>query len=121
MPRKVIIDVDPGIDGAIAIAMALFDPRLEVVAVTAVGGRVSPQQATQNVQTIIEQLDLPRWPRIGASLPDQLTAANAIELHGADGLGNCGLNSVGLAKLLTSKKSWWKKYVRMPRRSRCWR
>ena len=32
-PRKVIIDCDPGIDDATALAMALFDPRLEVVAV----------------------------------------------------------------------------------------
>ena len=32
MQRKLIIDVDPGIDDAVALAMALFDPRLEVVA-----------------------------------------------------------------------------------------
>ncbi|MFM9196729.1 MAG: nucleoside hydrolase, partial [Planctomycetia bacterium] len=38
MPRKVILDVDPGIDDAVAVAMALFDPRLEVLAVTAAGG-----------------------------------------------------------------------------------
>ena len=37
-PRKVIIDCDPGIDDAVALLMALFDPRLEVLAVTAVGG-----------------------------------------------------------------------------------
>ena len=30
MPRKVIIDVDAGIDDAVALSMALFDPRLEV-------------------------------------------------------------------------------------------
>jgi purine nucleosidase len=34
-PRKLIIDCDPGIDDAVALAIALFDPRLEVVAVTA--------------------------------------------------------------------------------------
>ena len=42
MARKVILDVDPGIDDAMALCMALFDPRLEVVAVTAVGGNVPP-------------------------------------------------------------------------------
>ena len=57
MPRKVIIDADPGIDDAVAITLALFDPDLEVVAVTATGGNVFPSQATKNVQTIIEQLD----------------------------------------------------------------
>jgi len=45
MPRKVILDVDPGIDDAMALCTALYDPRLEVVAVTAVGGNVPPAQA----------------------------------------------------------------------------
>ena len=36
MGRKVIIDCDPGIDDAVALALALFDPRLEVVARCAV-------------------------------------------------------------------------------------
>ncbi|MFM8400904.1 MAG: nucleoside hydrolase, partial [Pirellula sp.] len=34
MARKVIIDCDPGIDDAVALVMALFDPRLDVLAVT---------------------------------------------------------------------------------------
>ncbi|MCK4683902.1 MAG: nucleoside hydrolase, partial [Pirellulales bacterium] len=43
MAKKVIIDVDPGIDDAIALAIALFDPGLDVLAVTATGGNVSPE------------------------------------------------------------------------------
>ena len=39
MAKKVIIDCDPGIDDAVALCMALFDPRLEVVAITATAGR----------------------------------------------------------------------------------
>ena len=39
--------------------MALFDPSLEVVAVTAVAGNVAAEQATRNVHTLIEQLDPP--------------------------------------------------------------
>ena len=61
-PRKVIIDCDPGIDDAAALAMALFDPRLEVVAVTAVGGSVAADQATANVQSVVSFLDPPRRP-----------------------------------------------------------
>ena len=38
MARKVIIDCDPGIDDAVALTLALFDPRLEVIAVTATAG-----------------------------------------------------------------------------------
>ncbi len=87
--KKVLLDVDPGIDDAVALCMALFDPQLEVVAVTAVGGNVFPEQATRNVQAIIEQLDPPRWPRIGvASLPELGLPTRNIQLHGPDGLGN---------------------------------
>jgi purine nucleosidase len=87
--KKVLLDVDPGIDDAVALCLALFNPQLEVVAVTAVGGNVSPDQATRNVQAIIEQLDPPRWPRIGvASLPELGLPTRKVQLHGPDGLGN---------------------------------
>lgn len=89
MARKVILDVDPGIDDAVALCLALFDPRLDVLAVTAVAGNVSADQATRNVQTIIEQLDPPRWPRIGAAAePEMSPAVEPARIHGADGLGN---------------------------------
>mgnify|MGYP002045541542 CR=1 FL=1 len=65
MAKKVIIDVDPGIDDALALAIALFDPGLDVLAVTATGGNVSPEQATTNLQALIAYLDPPRTPRIG--------------------------------------------------------
>ena len=57
------------------------------MAVTATAGAVSPEQATRNVEIVIEQLDPPRWPRIGAALPDYRPRVSAAHLHGADGLG----------------------------------
>ena len=89
MTKKILLDVDPGIDDAVALCLALFDPQLEVVAATAVGGNVLPDQATRNVQAVIEQLDPPRWPRIGvAALPELGLPIRSVQLHGADGLGN---------------------------------
>ena len=91
MARKVIIDCDPGIDDAVALCLALCDSRLDVVAVTATGGNVPPEQASRNVQVIIEQLDPPRLPRLGAaSASDGIPAIDARHIHGADGLGNTG-------------------------------
>jgi len=88
MPKKVILDIDPGIDDAMALCLALTDPTLEVVGVTAVGGNVAPALATRNVQAIIEQMDPPRWPRVGAaSAPEQGLPADARNIHGPDGLG----------------------------------
>lgn len=89
MARKVILDVDPGIDDAMALCMALFDPQVEVVAVTAVGGNVPPAQATRNVQAIIAELDPPRRPRVGtASPPDQGLPVKGRYLYAPGGLGD---------------------------------
>jgi purine nucleosidase len=91
MTRKVIIDCDPGIDDAVALCMALFEPRLEVVGVTAVQGNIPADQACRNVQAIIEQLDPPRFPRVGAASPhDDAPGVDGTRLHGRDGLGNAG-------------------------------
>ncbi len=93
MARKVIIDCDPGIDDAVGLCLALFEPRVEVLAVTAVEGTVSAKQASRNVQAIIEWLDPPRLPRIGtASPPDRDPGVSGDHLHGNDGLGNAELN-----------------------------
>lgn len=86
--RKVLLDVDPGIADALAMCLALNDARLEVVAVTATGGNVPPEQATRNVQTVIEQLDPARWPRIGAAESIQPLRTDNRLLCGTDGL--CG-------------------------------
>ncbi len=86
--RKVLLDIDPGIADTLALCLALNDPRLEVVAVTATGGNVAPEQATRNVQAIIEQIDPPRWPRIGVADPLQPLRTDGRELYGTGGL--CG-------------------------------
>jgi inosine-uridine nucleoside N-ribohydrolase len=105
MARKVILDVDPGIDDAVALCMALFDPRLEVVAVTAVGGNCAPDQATRNVQAIVEYLDPPRWPRLGAaSPPDAGLPVDGRHLHGVDGLGGTHFDVAELHHLHPSEK-----------------
>ena len=105
MPRKVIIDCDPGIDDAIDLAVALFDPSLEIAAITATAGNVSAERASQNVQALIECLDPPRLPRIGAATaPDDLPLIEGRHLHGEDGLGNLNLPSSRLARQHLSEK-----------------
>ncbi len=90
MARKVIIDCDPGIDDAVALCLALFDPRLDVLAITATAGVVGADQATTNVRAIVSRLDPPRYPRFGAASPcENAPVADDNELHGPDGLGGC--------------------------------
>lgn len=86
MARKVIVVTDPGIDGAFAVALALFDPELEVIGLAATAGNVPAEHATRNVQILVEQLDPPRWPRLGGALPVEYDT-DAQRLHGPGGLG----------------------------------
>src|SRR5262245_54667386 len=86
MMQKIILVADPGIDGAFATVLALFDPNLDVLGVAATAGNISAEQATKNVQTLIEQVDPRRWPRLGAALPVEY-ATDGTRLHGPGGLG----------------------------------
>jgi purine nucleosidase len=85
--------------------MALFNPQLEVVAVTAVGGNVAPLRATRNVQAILSHLDPPRWPRVGAaSPPEHGLPADARYIFGEDGLGGADLEVAELRDPHPSEK-----------------
>lgn len=96
LPQKLVIDTDPGIGDAVAIALALLDPEVDLLGVTAAAGLVSGEQATHNVQAVIEQLDPPKWPRVGSSFVDAPSlgpndGAEAFDpavLNGPTGLGS---------------------------------
>jgi inosine-uridine nucleoside N-ribohydrolase len=86
MTRKVVLVTDPGIDGAFAVALALLDPDLEVVGLAATAGNVPWEQATRNVQILVEQIDPPRLPRLGTA-PAIEYDVDGRRLHGPEGLG----------------------------------
>jgi purine nucleosidase len=86
MAQNLVIVADPGIDGAFAVALALHDPDLNLLALGATAGNVPAEQATRNVRTLIDQTDPPRWPRLGAALPVEYDV-DGTKLHGPNGLG----------------------------------
>jgi inosine-uridine nucleoside N-ribohydrolase len=86
MARKAVLVCDPGIDGAVAVALALLDPDIELLGLAATAGNVPPEQATRNVHILIEQIDPARWPRLGAALPIEYET-DGTRLHGPGGLG----------------------------------
>jgi inosine-uridine nucleoside N-ribohydrolase len=86
MARKAVLVCDPGIDGAVAVALGLLDPDIELLGLAATAGNVPPEQATRNVHILIEQLDPARWPRLGAALPIEYET-DGTRLHGPGGLG----------------------------------
>ena len=92
MTKKVILDVDPGIDDAMVLCLALFDPAVEVIAMTSTGGNVTPQVASRNLHAIVEYLDPPRLPRMGfGTEPDDGLPVDGRYVHGIDGLGGTDL------------------------------
>ena len=95
MAQKVILIADPGIDTAFAIALALNDPPLDVIGLVASAGNIPAERATQNVHLLINAIDPPKWPRLGAALPIKYEI-DGTRLHGPDGLGNIELPPVTL-------------------------
>ncbi len=87
MPKKVILIADPGIDTAFAVALALHDPNLDVIGLLPCAGNVTAEQATANVNVLIDHLDPAKWPRTATALP-AVYDLDGTALHGADGFGN---------------------------------
>ncbi|MDO4549893.1 MAG: nucleoside hydrolase [Planctomycetia bacterium] len=65
MAKKIILDVDPGVDDVLSLCLALFDPNLEILGITSCGGHVSASLALKMIQGILDYLDPPRLPRLG--------------------------------------------------------
>lgn len=83
--RKVIVLGDPGLDGAVAVGLALASPHLNVVALLAAAGNVGADQATRNMQAILARLDPVRWPRLGVA-PSVSYDMDGRKWHGSNGL-----------------------------------
>ena len=94
MPRKVIL-IGPRHRRGVRGALALSAGELEVVGLAATAGNVPAEQATRNVHRLVEQIDPPRWPRLGAALPVEYDV-DARALHGANGLGGVDFPCVQL-------------------------
>lgn len=87
LPRRVIIDTDPGVDDAIAILMALADPYVEILGLTTVGGNVSLAWATRNALALLEYSGRSDIPVVkGAARPLRGKFAYAHYFHGDTGL-----------------------------------
>jgi purine nucleosidase len=87
--KKVLIDCDPGIDDALALALAAGSrDALDVVGVTTVGGNVDLPLTTANALALREFLDLGDVPVTPGSAGALLRhTVRATDVHGADGLG----------------------------------
>lgn len=95
--QAIIIDTDPGVDDAMAIALALAHPDIELLGLTTVFGNVSVSQGTHNALLLLEHFGVEPGAipvAEGAAVPlVQAPQPHADFVHGADGLGNTNLAS----------------------------
>lgn len=90
MPRKIIIDTDPGIDDSMAILAAFRCPELEILGLTTVFGNTDIEHCSQNALRLVEIAGKENIPVCeGADRPLFLPdLALGTEVHGLDGMGN---------------------------------
>lgn len=92
MARKIILDVDTGIDDALAIAYALGSEELELIGVTGTYGNVLVPTGTRNALAILELFgreDVPVYAGPGhARAKDSFEVLEISEfIHGKNGIG----------------------------------
>jgi inosine-uridine nucleoside N-ribohydrolase len=90
--QKIILDCDPGIDDACAIALAIGHPDLELAGVTTVAGNVGLGKTTLNAVSVCEFAGAPGTPVTpGSATPLLRPHLDAREVHGETGLGGARL------------------------------
>ncbi|MEU1023279.1 nucleoside hydrolase [Streptomyces sp. NPDC005904] len=87
MPRKIILDCDPGHDDAIAMLLAHGNPDVELVAVTTVVGNQTLEKVTRNALSVARIANITGVPfAAGCSRPLVRTIETAPEIHGESGI-----------------------------------
>jgi len=90
--RKVYLDVDTGVDDALALLLAVRSPDLDIKGVTCVSGNVPVDLVVRNTLDVLEVAGASHVPVArGMVVPLRETMVNAAEIHGKNGLGGVEL------------------------------
>ena len=92
MATRIILDCDPGIDDALAIAFAHGHPGIDLVGITTVAGNVGLTRTTANALAVCEYIGAAGTPvTAGCAGPLLRPALDARQVHGESGLGGAVL------------------------------
>lgn len=88
--NRILLDVDTGVDDALALCFALRSPELSVEAITTVAGNIPVESCTRNTRLVLDLLEAPKALPVaeGADKPLERDLYTAALVHGNDGLGN---------------------------------
>ena len=84
--KQVIIDTDPGIDDAVALAIALYSDEVDVKLITTVAGNVGLDYVTQNTLKLLSFFDKKIPVAKGLDAPLIREIINASDIHGETGM-----------------------------------
>jgi len=89
---QVVLDVDTGVDDALAILLALRSPAMDVRAITCVAGNADVDQVVANTLRVLDAASAPDIPVArGMTRPLVEPPRPARHVHGEDGMGDLGL------------------------------
>lgn len=82
---RLLIDCDPGLDDAVALALAMASPELEILGVSTVAANAPIDVVTENAERIMDRLACD-WPLFrGAAQPLIIKTRHSTDLWGGDG------------------------------------
>ncbi|XDV30813.1 hypothetical protein PO909_033652, partial [Leuciscus waleckii] len=87
--KKLLVDVDCGVDDAQALMMALAVPDVQILGITCVHGNTSLENVCKNVLRVLKvckHLEIPVYRGATKALLEQTVSAG--DFHGKDGLGD---------------------------------
>ena len=91
MPKKIILDCDPGHDDAVAIMLAIANEEIELLGITCVGGNATLENTKLNslkICSLLNRLDIPIYA--GSDKPLVYDLVTAEHVHGKSGLDTYG-------------------------------
>jgi purine nucleosidase len=101
IPKRIIIDTDPGIDDSLAILLSIASPEVTLEGLTIVHGNSSTEQSTINALSILELAGACHIPVAkGCELPLVQPSLLAPETHGNTGLGYATLSAPGSSPIV---------------------
>jgi inosine-uridine nucleoside N-ribohydrolase len=115
--QPLLLDVDTGVDDALAVMLALASPEVKLIGITTVSGNAPVEVCTGNTLLVLDRACAPDIPVVrGAARPLAGPPRHAERVHGHDGLGDTTLPrdvarrdcTAGAADFLLSSIDAWR-------------
>jgi pyrimidine-specific ribonucleoside hydrolase len=91
MSTRVVLDVDTGVDDALAILFAVAHPEIELLGITCVAGNTSLENVMTNTLRVLDAASAPAIPVAAGADRPLIEPARPSHVHGTDGLADLGL------------------------------